>query len=316
MKQFLLKLVGFVLIQAVLLVGLIRFYKGGDLPYFAKINNQHAIAEAATAPRLFICGGSSTPLAFDSQMIQEATGYHVVNMGLNGGLGLGFILNQALDVVHRGDAVILALEHSFFSRAVPREYRLSMLTNVLLVRPSSVKYMAWSDLKGVFDSGLLFLRNVIRSSWRDMIDPGHRQLREIRTTMHGDRAVSPQVVAKLTLPAFSERRRLDNSMDEIDAVIDRLNAFAAESDNRGVQVYFFYGPYPDEYFRHNRLFLEHVHQRLIAHSRIPILGEPIDTLAPAEMFLDTEYHVNPDLRRQTHTALFLERFHKIARTRP
>src|SRR6185295_15563636 len=137
------------------------------LPFFAQINEQHAIAEASASPRLFICGGSSTPLAFDSQMIQEATGYHVVNMGLNGGLGLEFILNQARDVVRRGDVTILALEHFFFSRPAPRGgLQLAMMTTVFLKRPSTVKYMEWSDLKAISDQAFIFLRSVLRSSLR------------------------------------------------------------------------------------------------------------------------------------------------------
>ena len=313
MKPFLLKLLGFVLIQAVLLMSLMIFYDGGDLPFFERFNNQYEMAGSSPSPRLFIFGGSSTPLAFDSRMIQEATGYHVVNMGLNGGLSLSFILNQARDVVRRGDVVILALEHAFFDSPSSRHYQFVMLTNALLVRPSTVEYMMWSEVKGIFDAGLLYLRYVLRSSLKNLFNQQVNKISVVSINPHGDRVVSPEVTARVTLPPFREFHRLDNSDENIDGIIDGINDFAAECENRGVQVYFFYGPYPEEYFQHNRLFLERMHRRMLAHSRIPILSEPIDTAVPSEMFLDTEYHVNPKLRRQGHTALFIERFKKGAK---
>ncbi|MFC2992538.1 hypothetical protein [Halomonas tibetensis] len=76
--------------------------------------HKQASAEALSAPRLLVAGGSSAMFGIDSQQLEVAFGRPAVNLGVNAGLGLPVILNQTLAVAEDRDTVIMALEYPLF----------------------------------------------------------------------------------------------------------------------------------------------------------------------------------------------------------
>ena len=81
--------------------------------------DKHQRLSALESPKLILAGGSNLPFGIKSEMIEDALGIPVVNMGLHAGLGLNFILSEVENDIHEGDVVVVALEyHHFLNRSM------------------------------------------------------------------------------------------------------------------------------------------------------------------------------------------------------
>ena len=86
---------------------------GGELSwlramYFQKIARAESIKENR---RLIITGGSGAHYTINSDLIEQGLGMPVVNLGLDGPIGLNVILPSVIDRVRPGDIVLLIPEY-------------------------------------------------------------------------------------------------------------------------------------------------------------------------------------------------------------
>jgi hypothetical protein len=88
-------------------------YYGGELSWLRMMYDQkQAIAANIQAPkRLLITGGSGAHYTLDSKAIEEDLGIPVINLGLDGPVGLDVILPSMLNQVRSGDIVLLIPEY-------------------------------------------------------------------------------------------------------------------------------------------------------------------------------------------------------------
>lgn len=88
-------------------------YYGGELSWLRMMYDQkQAIAANIQAPkRLLITGGSGAHYTLDSKAIEEGLGIPVINLGLDGPIGLDVILPSMLNQVRPGDIVLLIPEY-------------------------------------------------------------------------------------------------------------------------------------------------------------------------------------------------------------
>ncbi|VEP11728.1 conserved hypothetical protein [Hyella patelloides LEGE 07179] len=88
-------------------------YYGGELSWLRRMYFQKiAIAESVTeTPRLLIVGGSGAHYTIDSDLIEQELGIPVINLGLDGPIGLDVILPSVIDRVKPGDIVLLIPEY-------------------------------------------------------------------------------------------------------------------------------------------------------------------------------------------------------------
>jgi hypothetical protein len=87
-------------------------YYGGELSwlrgmYFEKMS---LAAQVQNSPRLIILGGSGAHHSINSEVLQQKLGIPVLNMGLDGPVGLNVILPSILEAVRPGDIVLLIPE--------------------------------------------------------------------------------------------------------------------------------------------------------------------------------------------------------------
>lgn len=121
MKRFLVKVLVALLLVMAVLVGslfLIPNKKIPDNSLFASIDKHHRLS-SLDSPKVILVGGSNWPFGVKSQMIEEAMGMPVVDMGLHAGLGMNFILSEVEKDIHPGDWVVVSLEyHHFLSKSM------------------------------------------------------------------------------------------------------------------------------------------------------------------------------------------------------
>jgi hypothetical protein len=90
-----------------------NLYGGSELTWLRKLYwDKMAIAASVEAPkRLLIMGGSGAHYTINSIAIERGLGVSVVNLGLDGPVGLDVILPSMLEQVRPGDTVLLISEY-------------------------------------------------------------------------------------------------------------------------------------------------------------------------------------------------------------
>jgi hypothetical protein len=116
MRSFLFKI--FLLVALVLGVLFISLFfipdKVSEDSILAAINDKHHLLEKSGSGKIILAGGSNVSFGVDSKRLSDSLGKKVVNMGLHGGLGLKFILNDIKPYVSSGDLVVLMPEYEYF----------------------------------------------------------------------------------------------------------------------------------------------------------------------------------------------------------
>ena len=138
---------------------------GGELSwlramYFQKIARAESIQENK---RLLITGGSGAHYTVNSDIIEQGLGIPVVNLGLDGPIGLDVILPSVIDQVRPGDTVLLIPEYLILldsdglgARSVP--------FGVAIGKPGLGGVPAKQFVQDVFLLGIPTLRAATKSS--------------------------------------------------------------------------------------------------------------------------------------------------------
>ena len=117
MRRFSLKLALFLALQVAVFTGLVWVgYRPGAV-HMRTSRAKHTLLRESPGPRIIFVGGSNLLFGLDSPTVYRDTGYHPVNMGVQGGLRLDYLLNEVEPHVRSGDVVLLALEHPLLYEA-------------------------------------------------------------------------------------------------------------------------------------------------------------------------------------------------------
>ncbi|OOQ59491.1 hypothetical protein [Mucilaginibacter pedocola] len=308
MKKFLLYIVVFSALTLLFVFILNRNYfpakaKGND-GYVGAIVDKHAYADKTKSPRIIFCGGSSTAFGVDSKMVEQRTGLPTVNMGLNGSLGLEFILNQARYIARPSDIIILSVEYNlstegsykfkkeaarlyppaanFFSRTISQQ-----LNDFFIFDFQHNFKTTYTNLTG----GKLpeFPKNVVysRSSFNENGD----------IVRNFDPHPSHDFLEKFELPHIPN------------ADIDPMNSFKAFADEHNIKVYFVYPPLDDKAYEAKKRVVGIIQREYEDGLRIPMLDNAADAILPDSLFYDTEYHLTM-AGKKVRTERLLELFKK------
>ena len=212
--------------------------------------DKERLLKEAPSPRLVLVGGSGLAFGIDSPTLEQALGgrYSVVNMGLHAGLGLDFMLNEALDGLREGDVVVLSPEYDIVWRDEPNHLDIA---EVLRFAPSAGRYVErrhwWPTLRSavlvqppvmVHDIAVNALRNVAPG-----LGSGGVYYRSAFNS-YGDNRSGSQLESTYEPKA----EELVAHVDEVDYAsnLRAIEAFAAAARDRGAQVYYMPPPIPDD----------------------------------------------------------------------
>jgi hypothetical protein len=163
MRRFLGHVAVFLALQMALFAALDAFYmrRFGEKHFLAAWREKSARLEAMSAPRVLLVGGSSNAFGVDSGMLERASGRPVVNLALNAGLGLRFILNQAAAAVRPGDLVILTPEYWLLERR--ENFDAPTVFVALRVTPGTARFVPLSMIPRLLDQGLVPVSDRLRA---------------------------------------------------------------------------------------------------------------------------------------------------------
>lgn len=81
--------------------------------YQSIIVDKYRILQQTDSPKIIVIAGSSSAFGLDQELLEEETGYRVVNLGLHAGFGHLFYSELAKENIQQGDIVLLGYEYGW-----------------------------------------------------------------------------------------------------------------------------------------------------------------------------------------------------------
>lgn len=305
MKKFLQKILFFMaLLALVLVVGLL-------LPPTPKARMslltskplKDSLLQHTAWPRLLIIAGSSTGFALDSQMLKDSLHRNPINTGIHGGLGLYYMLDDALPFVQKGDVILIAPEyHQFFGTFADG--------NEELLRVFADNNLLWQNLHTLRPNQVKALLPLVPKYALQKFLPGQYKTNDVVDfytkdifNAYGD-AVYHWQLPQPENPIVFGPLTGDFNYDVLRAVKD----FSDKAQSKGATVYLGFPAYQKVSYDASVPQIARYEKELHTLG-LPVLGRPAEFIMTPEFIFDTPYHLNKK-GAQRRTALLLQHLKK------
>lgn len=268
--------------------------------YYAALADKMALLENTTSPRLIFVGGSNVAFGIDSQTIQEESGYQVVNMGLNGNLGMRFMLAVVSPFLRTDDVVVIMPEYQQFLN--PKDNVGPTLVQTLIANPQFLKYV--NSFPGAVSIAELFpyvYTQAIKTIWRDlatrdcMFCKNDEQI-YYRAAFNAFGDVISHEKIHPTREIAHISLRYDENNPNISHTIDTINSFVKRAKAQGAHPLLIYPATPSPANETTTTMLNYLAKRLQNELSFPVIGNPQAAWYSRALFFDTYYHLTPEGR--------------------
>jgi hypothetical protein len=265
-------------------------------------------AQTTTGQRILILAGSNALFGIDSGLLESTWQRPVVNLSLNAGLGLPYILDFSRHVARAGDIVLLPIEYGLYlDNGSPRT---QFIDYVLARDPAYLDRMETIDR-------MHFMAKLSPERW-----------------IHGLRRLPDHPVDSGTYGIHHMDRRGDQTHTALDgrtsAETQDLQTAARKIHNYGFRALNESGSWKilenySRWAKEHHICLLAVPSALLGHTEyvsdpvernfyetlpdriratgIPYYGKPLDFMYPADRFFNTEYHLESHARTKHTTGL-------------
>lgn len=271
-----------------------------NLEFGAVINDKKRLLAEQPSPRIILVGGSNLMFGIDSAEIERETGYHPVNMGLNVGDGLDFMLNNVTPWLKTGDVVVISPEYENFGDLFDGQG--DFLYTEVEHRPSIISSFTARNYLELLNKGHIIAGNILRYTLegrgytiREAIKNAGHPYRRDAFNQYGDidrrlhkttlRSDSYAIVVPLDVQFISTK---------VTRVINRLNEFGEECRRRGVQVFYSFPPIPPGMLEKLGPEIRAIAAELQRRLQFKLLDTPEEEIFPLEEFYDSVYHLTTD----------------------
>ena len=268
--------------------------------YYAALADKITLLKNSASPRLIFVGGSNVAFGVDSQTIQEESGYQVVNMGLNGNLGMPFMLAVVSPFLRAGDVVIIMPEYTLL---LSQKYNIGpTFIQTLLANPSLLQYVdSTFEAKYIIDLFPYVYTQAIKSIWHDMAtrdclfcENDEQIYFRAAFNAYGDVTSHEKIHPTREISHISLRYNEQNP--NISRAIEIIITFAKDAEAQGAHTLLLYPATPSPADDATQKMLDYLAGRLHEELVTPLLGSPQDAWYSRALFFDTYYHLTPEGR--------------------
>ena len=232
-------------------------------------------------PRLVIVGGSNCYYGIEDDLISAALSnrYHVVNMGLHAGLGLGRMLEEVAPYLKKGDIVCLAAEYDHY---VKESYSGGAVAIAFMI-----------DYKQK-PRALFFSRQYAGTPHMGWTSYSQFKVKHMLGSRNNCGAGVADLAAVLPVPkeSYSQKRiEKQHSWQLNEASFKWLSRFAADMRERGCRVVFSAPAFDGRCFGLYKDDIAVIRQAL-EELGFECISDAAEYAFPLEFMYDTEYHLN------------------------
>lgn len=286
MKQYL-KYITTIIVMAIvvfeiIVLGILKFPEGVFYSsYQSVIVDKYRMLQNTDEPKIIIVAGSSGAFGLDQKMLEEATGYKVVNLGLHAAFGHLFHTELAKENINEGDIVLLGYEYDWQSGfdmlgqdliMSGIDDNIDMYTHIPIRKwPEFIGYIfKYAEKKNTYQGPTFYARDIFDETGQMTVDREYVMNYSENSEKHGAFHVRSWVLTEDT--------------------VEYLKDFKKYVENKGANVYFISPPLIREavicdYAEFDNLVKEEEEQ-----IGIPYISNPTDYLFENELIFDTFYH--------------------------
>ena len=268
--------------------------------YLAASIDKQRLLETTPQPRIIFAGDSNLAFGLNSAMVKEATGYNVINMGLHGGLGLNYYMDELKPHLKKDDIVIIVIDYQnyFFDGSGA-----NTLVEVTIFNPKIILCYSPETLYNFVGAIPLAFQRRLQGAFSSAGD----DMAFMRSAFneYGDN------VAHLKLPQpklLAPERPMPEKVSE--GIVQLYNRFYDEWAPRGVHIYISFSPLLIQNRAKQVAALGRLYKDMVNRVKIPLIGLPTDFMYPAEMFYDNIFHLNGK-GRELRTKALIQQMKKI-----
>lgn len=235
------------------------------------------------SPRYIFVAGSNISFGLDSRMLEDSLGTNVVNTGIQGSIGLHYMMRHVLDYTRPGDTVILAPEYDqFFGNFVHGDEPL--YRTVLDVDMASVKHLTRSQKWNLLCYTPKYAFSKFKpNEYIGYADPGIYGAKSFNK--YGDTYLH-WTMEPISLSASKGFFATYNP-----SVVDSIAHFALQLKSRGAELMITFCAYDKGSWTNNRIEISMVDSALRTIG-VPVLGNPERYVFADSMIFEAAYHLN------------------------
>lgn len=301
MKKLIAKFIVFIVLILSTIYGIIYLQQIDKDKYLMTLLDKHRLLQATPQPRVILVGDSSLAFGMDSAMIKKATGYNVINMGLHGGLGLIYIMDELKPYLKKNDIVIFCLDYTHYMGVGTGD---NTIIEVTIIMPWIIKYYSRENWMPFINNIPLTFQRRLKGLFRPSKEGvGHRRsgFNEYGDNighigLKSDYFKGMDFIAKYVPQAreLNMTRFLPDRVNNV--VVNKLNWFASYWGGRGVKVYLAFSPLLENDRPKQEKILRSLDSDIKKRVRIKVIGSPMNYIYPQKYFFDNEFHLNGDGR--------------------
>ncbi len=271
---------GFVVFVTLAVIVLASMYDSNH--YMAAVSDKHRRLSMVDSPRIILVGGSNLAFSVDSEKIEKHFEMPVVNMGLQAGLGLKFMLNEIQPELNSGDIVIIFPEYEHFY-SLPLDGRplelgavAKFCSECVSVMTADQLFMSASGIFQLMENDILHFNNSENTYVRQGFNQWGDMVFHLDQTGQGE--LSNHILPiKIISP---------------NPAVDTLNSFYKLAAENNIRVFLMFPAIPVPEYNAQEEGFSALYDLLQNELDIPIVGVPQDFAYPKKMFYDTVYHMN------------------------
>ncbi len=307
MKKFIIKL--FVFLLALILPFYLYFLHIQSMPamFMGSLMGVNSMklesAGNITSPKIIVTGGSNVVYNISAKALSQEFNMPAYNMGTTAYLGFDFFAKQVMDYANEGDIIILSLENSVYLNVVDYQtvwFAIENHENMQSVIPISympnliLNFYNYAQTKiGIVENSTNF-----ETKQEAYTNAGFDE--------YGDYILEyPDNILQSLYNTQDEHILSEDIFN--DYIIFRLNLLNAWADINGVELYLTYSPLNELAIKPNSENTTIYEDALLAQKYIlekcdiPWIGDYSENIMPAELFFNSNNHLNSngrDIRTQ------------------
>lgn len=257
--------------------------------YNASLIDKMNRLESIESPKIVLIGNSNLAFGMRSEMLEEAFGMPVVNMGLHGGLGNKFHENMAKKNVNRSDIIIILHTDYREEKTTPAVASLMWITI-----ENNCDLWDLIDLCDIPAMIEVFPKYMKNSIWRflnktntEICDEPQSQYKRSAFNEYGDNVYSAANAQSYTFSAndFPEPKVSQSAINRI----NKLNEYITK---RGATLLIAGTPVGDGEFTPDKIVYLKYEDELKTSLNCEVISNVSDYFFDYDCFYDTMYHMN------------------------
>lgn len=254
----------------------------GENHYMRALEDKHERLGSTKGSKILLIGDSNLAFGIVSEDIEKETRMQVVNLGLNGGLGLLFSINQVKEFVNAGDIVIIS---PVYKQTGKYFYGSSALNYAIQCNFIFLKYInSPHQIKK-----LIIQNKTPEALMMQLSNKNENKLNRAGFNKYGD-----YIAHYKDTPTFKIESALKNIKpyyEIFDDVVNKVNHFIKEAERKEAKVLYSYSPIPKSFYKRDETKIYEYHQELSKKINCDIIGTPSDYIFNDTLFFNTEDHL-------------------------